>query len=247
MIKLYRSYTPIKLTPVFVEEKTNEFKTTGAAVWNIDWLKEALCGLSHNKCAYYECSVKKESNYMEVEHFEDKKHNPDKVLAWDNLLPSCKHCNGHKSTHDVVKEPIVNPFLDDPRDHLYLQNYRYKPKDDKGRFTNEVLQLNDEERDLPGIRFKIGNGLERLIELFGDRYKTFKMTGSVISRNKMLNVLSDMLRQCQPESEYSALCSTVLHSSDEYLQIKSNLMAEGLWNKDFDRMDKLSRTLCLFK
>lgn len=247
MIKLYRSYTPIKLTPDFVAEKTNEYKATGASVWNIDWLKEALCGLSHDKCAYCECPVKKESNYMEVEHFEDKKHNPDKVMVWENLLPSCKHCNGHKSTHDVVKEPIVNPFIDDPRDHLYIQNYRYKYKDEKGRITREVLQLNDEERDLPGVRFEIGNELEKLIEQLEDRYKAFKNTGSVISRNKMLNVLSDMLRQCQPDSEYSGLCSTVLHSNDGYLQIKQNLINEGLWNDNYERMDKVSRALCLFK
>jgi hypothetical protein len=184
---------------------------------------------------------------MEVEHFEDKKHNPDKVMVWDNLLPSCKHCNGHKSTHDVVKEPIVNPFIDDPRNHLYFQNYRYKYKDEKGRITREVLQLNDEERDLPGVRFEIGNGLEKLIEQLEDRYIAFKKSGTVRSRNKMLNVLSNMLLQCQPDSEYSALCSTVLHSNNEYLQIKQNLIDEELWNDNYDRMDKLSRTLCMFK
>lgn len=247
MISQDRLYTPVKLTPDFVAEKTNEFKQTGASVWNIDWLKEALRGLSHDKCAYCECSVKKESNYMEVEHFEDKSHNPDKVMVWDNLLPSCKHCNGHKSTHDVVKEPIVNPFIDDPRDHLYIQNYRYKSKDEKGWFTKEVLQLNDEERDLPGIRFEIGNALEKLIEQLGDKYKSYKINGSVINRNKMLSTLADMLRQCQPDSEYAALCSTVLHSNDEYLQIKTNLINEGLWDEDYDRMDRVSRTLCLFK
>ena len=96
MIKLERLNDPIKLTPAFVAAKTDEFKTMGASVWNIEWLKEALCALSHDKCAYCECSVKKESNYMEVDHFEDKSHNPDKVMQWDNLLPSCKHCNGHK-------------------------------------------------------------------------------------------------------------------------------------------------------
>ncbi len=247
MIKLERSYTPIKLTPSFVDAKTEEFKTTGASVWNIDWLKDSLCNLSNNKCAYCECSLKKESNYMEVEHFEDKKNNPNKVMVWDNLLPSCKHCNGHKSTHDVIKEPIVNPFIDDPRDHLYIQNYRYKHKDQKGFFTKEVLQLNDEERNLPGIRFEIGNGLEKLIEQLVDRYNTYKQNGSTISRNKMLSVLAEMLKLCQPESEYAALCSTVLHSSDEYLQVKSKLRSEGLWNNENEMMDQKSRSLCLFK
>lgn len=247
MIKLERLNPPIKLTPTFVAQKTKEFKATGETVWNIDWLKKALCDLSHDKCAYCECSVKKESNYMEVEHFEDKRNNPDKVMQWDNLLPSCKHCNGHKSTHDVIKEPIVNPFIDDPRDHLFLQRYRYKPKDNKGRFTIEVLQLNDDERDLVGVRFKIGNELEKLINKLQDRYNTYKENGSIISRNKMLSTLVEMLRQCQPESEYSALCSTVLHTNDVYSQIRSNLQSEGLWTAEHEEMDRKSGNLCLLK
>ena len=245
MIKLERRFTPIQLTPTFVTEKTNLYKTTGESVWNIDWLKDALCELSHNKCAYCECSVKKESNYMEVEHFEDKFHNPDKVMQWDNLLPACKHCNAHKSKHDVIKEPIVNPFIDNPRKHLYLQRYRYKSKDDKGKFTIDTLQLNDDERNLVGVRFDIGNGLEKLIDDLQDRYNTYKKNGSIISRNKMLSVLNEILRQCQPESEYSALCSTVLHTNAVYLNIRSNLKSEGLWTTEHERMDSVSGALCL--
>ena len=37
---------------------------------------------------------------MEVEHFEDKKNNPNKVIEWENFLPSCKRCNGSKFTQD---------------------------------------------------------------------------------------------------------------------------------------------------
>ena len=36
MIKLNRLYTPIKLTPAFVREKTDLYKTTREDVWNID-------------------------------------------------------------------------------------------------------------------------------------------------------------------------------------------------------------------
>ena len=50
--------------------------------------------------------------------------------------------------------------MDDPHKHLYIQNYRYKHKDENGWFTKEVLQLSDEERNLLGKRFEIGNGVE---------------------------------------------------------------------------------------
>ena len=62
MIKLNRLYTPVKLTPAFVREKTDQYKTTKENVWAIDWLKDSLKDLSHGKCAYCECSLTKESN-----------------------------------------------------------------------------------------------------------------------------------------------------------------------------------------
>lgn len=247
MIKLSRLYTPIELTPAFVKEKTEEYKLTKKSVWNIDWLKDSLKGLSHGKCAYCECDLSKGSNYMEVEHFEDKHNNVEKVMEWDNLLPSCKHCNDHKSTHDVIAEPIVNPFIDDPRNHLYFQHYRYKSKDDKGRTTIDVLQLNSGERKMVDTRFEIGNALEDLIEDILDKYGVFKRKPTVRNRNKLTNSVSKMLQQCQPESEYAALCATVLHSSDDYRQIKTGLKSDGLWSQEMERMDVSSSAICLFK
>lgn len=247
MIKLVRSFTPLKLTPAFVQLKTNLYKSTKEIVWNIDWLKDSLMQLSHGKCAYCECSLTKESNYMEVEHFEDKKHNPDKVMDWDNLLPSCKHCNGHKSTHNVVVEPIVNPFIDDPKNHLYFQHYRYKSKDDKGKNTISVLELNDGERRLVDTRFEIGNALQESLQEQIEKMEAYIEKPSISKRNKLVGALYGILRQCQPDSEYAALCATVLHSCDEYQKLKLGMQSNELWNQSLDVLDQVSRSICLFK
>lgn len=247
MIKLIRTSAPDKLTPEFVKAKTEEYKQTKNSVWNIEWLKESLKDLSHGKCAYCECDLTKESNYMEVEHFEDKHYNADKVMQWDNLLPSCKQCNGHKSDHDVIAEPIVNPFIDQPRAHLYFQNYRYKSRDEKGKKTIEVLQLNNGERKMVDTRYEIGNGLEELIMDVSDKYDTYKRNSSVTNRNKLTSAVIEMLRQCQPESEYASTCATVLHSSDDYIQLKTSLKQDGLWSTIMNTMDVESRNICLFK
>lgn len=247
MIKLSRLFTPRKLSPTFVKAKTDGYKQTKDSVWNIDWLKESLMELSYGKCAYCECDLSKGSNYMEVEHFEDKHNNEDKVMEWDNLLPSCKHCNGHKSTHDVIAEPIVNPFIDDPREHLYFQHYRYKSKDDKGRTTIDVLELNSGERKMVDMRFEIGNALEDLIDDILNKYGMFRKNQTIRNRNKLTSSVSIMLQQCQPESEYAALCATVLHSSADYGKIKSDLKSDGLWNQEMEKMDVVSSAICLFK
>lgn len=247
MIKLIRSFTPIKLTPSFVQKMTDHYKSTGDNVWNIEWLKDSLKTLSYGKCAYCECSLSKESNYMEVEHFEDKKHNSDKVMDWDNLLPSCKHCNGHKSTHDVVAEPIVNPFIDNPSDHLYFQHYRYKAKDTKGDKTISVLDLNDGERKLVDTRFEIGNALQESLEDLLIKLDTYNIQPNIPNKNKLMGSVCGVLRQCQPNSEYAALCATVLHSCDEYQKLKSGLQSNGLWTQQMEHYDKTSRRICLFK
>lgn len=247
MIKLLRRFTPIQLTPSFVKQKTLLYKSTKESVWNIDWLKDSLMELSHGKCAYCECSLAKESNYMEVEHFQDKHQYPDKVLEWNNLLPSCKHCNGHKSTHDVVANPIVNPFEDNPNDHLYLQHYRYKARDRKGEETISVLDLNDGERKLVDTRFEIGNALQESLMEQLEKLESFVVKPSVAKKNKLIGAVLGIIRQCIPDSEYSALCATVLHSCDEYQKLKSGLMKNALWTPELDWYDQESRNICLFK
>lgn len=61
----------------------------------------------------------------DVDHFKPKSIYPDLVVKWENLLPSCPHCNKEKSSHDTGAEPIVNPSEDDPREFFYLKDYRY--------------------------------------------------------------------------------------------------------------------------
>lgn len=247
MIKLQRSLPPDRLSEDFVHAKTEEYKQTKKSVWNIDWLKKSLMELSYGKCAYCECYLSKESNYVEVDHFEDKNHNEDKVMLWENLLPSCKHCNVHKSDHDVIAEPIVNPFVDDPKNHLYLQYYRYKPKDKKGTTTIDVLQLNNGERNMVSTRFELGNKLQELILDNNEKFEKYSKKSSVINRNKLVGSVNAMLKLCQPDSEYSATCATVLQLCPEYSILKSSMTNAGLWSLEMEKMDVKSRELCLFK
>lgn len=246
MIKLNRNFTPILLNPSFVKAKIQEFKDTSKNVWNIDWLKESLLSLSNGKCAYCECDLKEESKYMEVEHFEDKDSFPNKVLEWDNLLPSCKRCNGSKSTHDVIFEPIINPFLDEPSTHLYFRLYRMKGKDAKGKQTIDVVDLNHYERAVQK-RFEVGEALEKLIDTASDRLELYLENSIVQRQNKLKNIVEDILKECQPNSIYSSTCATVLHTNDTYLEIKKKLKELKLWNDYLEKLDNVSKNIILLK
>jgi hypothetical protein len=165
---------------------------------------------------------------MEVEHFEDKKNNPDKVVDWDNLLPSCKKCNGSKSSHDVVNDPIVNPYDDDPRDHFALRCYRLRGKSVKGNTTIVITNLNHSER-LVNSRFMIGEKMHALVETAWDRFGVYKQNGNVKSKNRLITIVEELLKECQPKANYAASTSTLLLTDQQFLQLISEMKAHKIW------------------
>lgn len=248
MIKLERIHTPIKLNPDFVTEKTTEFIANGANVWNVEWLKSSLLDLSFKKCSYCECDLTEESKYMEVEHFEDKDTNKTKVLVWDNLLPSCKRCNGHKSTHNVITEPIVNPFIDEPANHFFLKLYRLKPKENdlKAETTLSVLDLNNSERVVK-VRFQLGEALQKTIDRTKEKLESFEENNSAIRRTKLVSTMAEILLECQRNKIYSATCATVLHTDYDYLQIRQKMIDLNIWNEELEQLHGSSLELILLE
>lgn len=247
MIKLDRREPPKKLTPSFVEEKTSLYIMTGKRVWNIGWLKDSLLELSHEKCAYCECKLKVESKYMQVDHFQDKHHYPDKVLAWDNLLPSCNDCNTSKSNHDVVANPIVNPFVDNPNEHLYMEEYRFKWKDEKGKQTIQVLNLNSITRNYEVFRSGLGIEMQNTLSEALNRLRSYINEPSVGNKNSLLNIVEAIMKFCEPQHAYSAVYASVLHRVSEYKELKKGLSDCNLWTTKFKVFDKISRSICLLK
>lgn len=233
MIKLEREVKPCYLSTEKVVELTEEFKASKKSVWNNDHIKEPLLRSSYGKCAYCECPLTSESNYMEVEHFEDKKHKPDKVVIWENLLPSCKKCNGAKGTHNVISEPIVNPFEEDPRIHFSLRLYRLRGKTAKGISTIEVTNLNHSSR-LVLSRFEIGEKIDELVDTSWERFKYYLTQKDTRSRNRLVKVVEAMLEECQPDSDYSASTATNLLSDTKFSELVASMKSEDIWSQEAD-------------
>jgi uncharacterized protein (TIGR02646 family) len=244
MIKLERESKPVFLTDDKVLELTDNFKSTKSSVWNNDHIKGPLLKSSHGKCAYCECPLTSESNYMEVEHFEDKKHNADKVVIWENLLPSCKKCNGSKGTHNVIDEPIINPYVDNPKDHLSMRLYRFRGKTEKGNYTIEVTNLNHSTR-LVMSRFDIGEKIYELIDIAWDRYYIFIERKDTRSRNRLIKIVEGLLDECQPESDYSASTATNLLTDPKFLELVSVMKTGSIWGDELDNLMAEGSTLVL--
>jgi len=244
MIKLTRECKPIFLSDEKVLELTNKFKSTKSSVWNNDHIKVPLLKSSFGKCAYCECPLTSESNYMEVEHFEDKNHNEDKVVIWENLLPSCKKCNGSKGTHNVIHEPIINPYVDEPKDHLSIRLYRFRGKTDKGNNTIEVTNLNHRSR-LVLSRFEIGEKIDELVDTAWERYNFFTARKDTRSRNRLISIVEGLLEECQPKANYSASTATNLLTDPKFINLVLVMKAENIWVDELESLMNVGLTLVL--
>ncbi len=239
MIKLSRNFTPMFFNPTNIQELTEEFIESGKNVWNIDEVKKPLLKISYFKCAYCECKVDVESNYLEVEHFKDKNRYPNKVLEWNNLLPSCKRCNGSKGTHDVNHEMIINPCDEDPRDHFFIDLYRLKNKSYLGENSIDILDLNNTER-VVFKRFEIGEAILNSLNDALEKLKKFEDNGSTRSKNRIQAHLESLLKECIPKAQYSATSATVLHNQKIYSEIRNKMIVLNIWADYLEEMHKSS-------
>ncbi|WP_058830620.1 hypothetical protein [Paenibacillus polymyxa] len=244
MIKITRTFPPHQMTSEKVKELTEEYLKTKKNVWNQDYIKKALLTMSHDKCIFCECKLGEESKYIEVEHFHPKSLYPYEVVDWFNLLPICKRCNGLKRDHDTKHEPIINPTIDEPRQHLFIKNYRFFSKDEIGKRTVRILQLNDSER-LMLPRFKIGNQVSETLDILVKWIEKTNGTQAIDDQNEMICKVHNLLNSCQSESEYSATCSYALFSDENYYDIKKHMVNKGIWDSDLEELEKKCLEHCL--
>ncbi len=237
MIKLTYPTKPAELTDSVSAQLTADFKADKRkAVWKQKYITESLLKMSFEKCCFCEANIAEESKYMEVEHFHPKSFYENEVVEWENLLPICKRCNVKKSNHDTKQQPIIHPAKDNPKEHLYLQNYWFYRKTDLGQTTIEVIYLNDKHR-LIKKRAEIGNGIiEQLHQIFDD-IENYIKNPNTKNRNKVVGKFKNVLVECCPQSEYSATAATTLLINPYYQQIKQLFIAHNLWNDEFSALE----------
>lgn len=238
MIKLDRTLKPVELTTELQVKLTDEFKLTGKSVWNINFIKKGLLGFSNEKCCYCEANINEESKYLEVEHFHHKDTYKDEVLEWENLLPSCKKCNGTKNDHDTKLEPIIDPSKIDPKNHLKYWRYRIKGSDDFGKLTVSVLKLNDQDR-LVKKRFEIGNAIQEKLEQLNELADDFisSIQTSTRRKNRIVNGTKDLMKEGLPTAIYSATSATVILTDTEFETLKSKLTSLGFWDAELSQLE----------
>lgn len=201
--------------------------------------------MSNEKCCFCECKLIVEGKYMQVEHFHHKDEYDDEVVKWSNLLPICNRCNSHKKDHDTYINPIIDPTVNDPKNHLSLSRFRFRGKDDLGKLTVEVLDLND-TLEIATPRFQVAkkalDKLDEIIELIGK----FEQSGrDPIDRAKIIRQVKALLRSCTAKNEYSCIVSTVILTDSLYDTLKSKLVSGGFWTEEMGKIEVLAKKIKL--
>lgn len=245
MIKIERIAPPAELTIGMVQRLMLEFaENKQKNVWNKEYIKKQLLQMSANKCAYCEVSVNTSGSYMEVEHYLPKSLYPDKVVEWDNLLPSCKRCNGKKGSIDPVSFKMINPTVDNPKDHLLLNKYRIVGKDTIGKQTVEILNLNDMEK-LVLNRVKIGEALSEKLENLSEIVEEYRKGSELSKVFRVRNTLTSLLKGVQHHNDYSAILSRILLSDPCYLLVRAFLEESDYWDDELKELELKAENIAL--
>ncbi|OMH25117.1 MULTISPECIES: hypothetical protein [Bacillus] len=234
MIKIKKVSCPIKLTSKMQRELTEEYKKSKKSVWNKEYIKKALLQSSHNKCVYCECMLNKESNYIEVEHFHHKNAYPDEVIAWDNLLPSCKRCNSNKGTFDTKLNPFVNPSIMNPNEHMILDLYRLRPISLAGENTIQELNLNDSSK-VALMRYQLSEAINKLLENVYQNILDYKTQPTSRRLTKIASDTESILNEGIETAAYAGVLSTLIKNSSTFRMIKQFLNNENRWNEDLQK------------
>lgn len=238
MIKLDLPKKPLKLTLEKQTELTKEFVDSGKTkvVWKYKYIYDPVRESSFNKCCFSEIKLNTKSTYLEIEHFYPKDIYEKQVVEWGNLLPSSKKCNTTKGKTDTKITELINPYVDDPKEHLYFEYFRLYPKGGslKGENTIKYTALNDNNHF---VEPRIKQTFLFLTQLH-NFYVNFIQDNELISysfqkRENKINQLKGVLNEVNRKNEFSACISTKVFDSTDYQKIRDYLIANNFWDEEF--------------
>lgn len=203
----------------------NDEKAKLTKFYRHDDIKAELFTSSNDKCAFCECKPAEGGN-IEVEHFKPKSIHPEFTFSWENLLPSCRKCNGSKSDHDTVKEPIINPYEIDPETVFEYNDIRILAKhgdnENIGNKTIEVCSLNSVRLMKPRSEILVN------LYFFNDTLEAaladYREAPTDAKKRNRLRSISEAVEKIEQLTEsqekYSSFCASFLKNSDVYNRAK---------------------------
>lgn len=147
---------------------------------------------THEKCAYCESKIT-HIDFGDVEHIIPKALRPDLTFNYDNLTLACGICNGRKGDYFDEDNAILNPYMDEPRDHLraFGPVVLRTPASDRGLITEKKLDLNR-----GALVEKRQERLEAIASLLDQIYRAANPAVKKV-------LIEQVAEECQPSKEYA--------------------------------------------
>lgn len=167
-------------------------------------VKALLKQETSDKCAYCESKVP-HVDHGDIEHMLSKLHRPDLRFDYQNLTYACTVCNNKKRDFHDEQNPLINPYLDVPQEHLaaFGPMVMRLPTSDRGLITQRRLDLNR------GALFE--RRKERLEQLGTLLDQLARTTNAGIRA-----VLEEQIRQeCEADKEYTFVVRSFVERSRE--------------------------------
>lgn len=229
MIKLERGVCPDALTEEVCQELTKLYSENKAKdVWNSpkikNTLKKSLMEMSYRKRVYCECKLDVESKDVTIDHFLPKSTNPDKVVEWKNLFPSCLRCNREKSDYEGK---IINPCENEPKEYIALSaknRYCLESIDANAVGKNTIISVN--LNDIQRVMVPRMLEWEEIHERLADIWEDLKEDGYKEKYKRKFEIL---MRKCTSDNSYAAVKATNMLDDDCYMNIKKMLKEKDRW------------------
>lgn len=163
--------------------------------------KRALKQSSHDKCMYCECKIS-HIDFAHVEHIKPKAEDkfPHLEFAWENLGYACPKCNNAKSDKYYPDTPYLNPYEDDPSEHIVAYGTFLFPKNGCERAD---LTIKDIKLNRPDLLEKRQQRIEEIKRALDACFRT----QSAPLREA---ALSEIQRECEKDKELSVFVKSFL-------------------------------------
>ncbi|WP_158233907.1 HNH endonuclease [Sporosarcina sp. P34] len=166
-------------------------------------IKEALIKETSGKCVYCESKILSVSD-GDIEHILPKSKHYNLCFEWKNLTLACRICNREKSDYYSQNYPLVNPYTEDPTDHLHFAGALLIALSAKGKITLEEMKLN---------RLELLESRQRYLQ------KLESITIMINQSDEELKeiLFKDLLSYCDEDREYSAMMKVYVETIQQKL------------------------------
>lgn len=122
-------------------EATREGQSSTPKPWQHPEIRRGLEDETNSRCVYCDSEIRSVA-FPNIEHYRPRARFPELVVEWDNLTLACPRCNNAKRAKWNDELPFVNPFFEEPEDHIVFVGPIAKGKSPRGEYTVLEIDLN---------------------------------------------------------------------------------------------------------